>query len=427
MPVVTLVMGSLSLTRQLAATLQKRGMLRRIHSCGPDLEIFDPDGSESLTLIHRYAYYRLANRIIWGVWRRLPGANMARTLPVILTTTVADRLAARWIPACTIYHGCNCLALSSLQVARQRGAITLVENAAMHPHDWQRAVLTECEAFGIRRRDCCSILPAPLIDRMMREFEICDHIVVPSEMARRSFEGQGYGHKAIVVHLGVDHRLFVPAAVPPPRQPFRVCYAGRVEIAKGVPYLLQAWEQLKLPNAELVMIGNISHDIKPLLKRTVLPNVKYAGALPPAQVAEWYQKSHLLAFPSVNEGLARVLLESMSCGLPVVATDLSGAKDCVTPGVDGTIVPARAPQALAEAILFHYNNPESTVVMGKAARTKIEQHFTVEHYVERCIGVYCSLVGSESAKTQRDAVGSRAQSAGAIDGSRAGSAPTPIS
>jgi glycosyltransferase involved in cell wall biosynthesis len=89
----------------------------------------------------------------------------------------------------------------------------------------------------------------------------------------------------------------------------------------------------------------------------------------------------------------------MSSGLPVVATELSGAKDCVTPGVDGTIVPARDPEALAEAILFHYNNPESTVAMGKAARAKIEQNFTVEHYIERNIGLYCSLVGSESASS----------------------------
>ncbi len=400
-------------------------MLRRVHSFGRDLEIFDPDGPESLRLVHRYKLYRFANRVLWGIWRRLPGANMA--LPALLTTAVSDRLAARWVPACTIYHGCACIARSGLQAAREHGAITLLENAAMHPHDWQTAVLGECETFGVRRRDCSSILLSPLIRRMALEFEICDYIVVPSEMARRSFEGQGYGRKTIIVHMGVDHRFFVPPAVPPPRQPFRVCYAGRVEIAKGVPYLLKAWEQLKLPNAELLMIGSISRDIKAFLKRTVSPNVRYTGALPPAQVAEWYQKSHLLAFPSVNEGLARVLLESMSSGLPVVATELSGAEDCVTPGVDGTIVPARDPEALAEAILFHYNNPESTVVMGKAARAKIEQHFTVEHYVERSIGVYCSLVGSELVKTQADAAGSCVQSAGAMDGSRAGSGPTPSS
>lgn len=405
-PVVTLVMGSLSLTRRLAASLQKRGMLRRVHSFGRDLEIFDPDGPESLRLIHRYKAQPFANRVLWGIWRRIPGANLPRTLPALLTRIVTDRLAARWIPPCTIYYGCVCIARSGLQAARKRGAITLLENGAMHPLDWQTAVLAECETFGVRQRDCASVLPSSMIRRMKREFEICNYIVVPSEMARRSFERHGYGPKTIVVHLGVDHRLFVPPDVPPPRQPFRVCYAGRVEIAKGVPYLLKAWEQLKLPNAELLMIGPISDDIKPLLRRTVLANVKYTGLLSPEQVAECYRKSHLLAFPSVNEGLARVLLEAMSSGLPVVATELSGATDCVTPGVDGTIVPARYPEALAEAILFHYNNPESTSAMGKAARAKIEQNFTVEHYVERNIGIYRSLVGPESAKTQRNAANS---------------------
>ncbi len=396
LPVVTLVMGSPPLTRQLAAALQKRGMLRRIHSFGLDLEIFDPDGPESLRLIHRYKSFRIVNRVLCGIWRRLPGTNVWRTLPALFTRSVADRLVARWIPACTIYHGCACISRSGLEAARERGAITLLENAAMHPQDWQTAVLAECETFGVRRRNCGMILPPSLIRRMTREYEICDYILVPSEMARRSFERRGFGPKTIVVHLGVDHRFFVPPDVLPARQPFRVCYAGRIEIAKGVPYLLKAWEQLNLPDAELLMIGCISDDMKALLKR-VVPNVKYTGLLSPAQVAECYRKSHLLAFPSVNEGLSRVLLEAMSSGLPVVATELSGAKDCVTPGVDGTIVPARDPEALAEAILFHYNNPESTVVMGKAARARIEQNFTVEHYVERNIDLYFSLLGSESA------------------------------
>jgi glycosyltransferase involved in cell wall biosynthesis len=400
-------------------------MLKRIHSFEKDLEVFDPDGAESLRLIRSYPAYKLASRVLWGIWRRLPGTSMARTLPVTLTTAVADRLAARWIPACTIYHGWIGLSFAAMQVARQRGAVTLLENAAMHPVDWQRAVLTECEALGVRPQDCFSILPPLLIRRMMREFEITDYIVLASEVARRSFEAQGYGRKAIVVHSGVDHRFFAPPALPPVRQPFRVCYVGRVEIAKGIPYLLQAWKRLALPNAELLLIGEITPEMNGIFKRFALDTVRCTGILSRAQVAEWLQRSHLMAFPSVNEGLARVILESMATGLPVVATDLSGAKDCITSGVDGTVVPARDVHALAEAILSHYNDPEKAAAMGRAARTKVEQNFTVEHYVERMIGVYCRAAGSNAIEGQDTIPATHI--AGAMDASRAGSAPAPIS
>jgi glycosyltransferase involved in cell wall biosynthesis len=173
-----------------------------------------------------------------------------------------------------------------------------------------------------------------------------------------------------------------------PRNPFRVCFVGRVEIAKGLPYLLQAWNQLELPNAELVLVGEVAEEMQPFLKRWALPNVRVTGLLPAAEVAEWYRQSHLLAFPSVNEGLARAVFEAMASGLPVVATDLSGAEDCINPGVEGNVVPARSVEALAAAILWHSKNAEAAAEMGKAARARIEREFTLDHYVNRALAMY---------------------------------------
>jgi colanic acid/amylovoran biosynthesis glycosyltransferase len=80
----------------------------------------------------------------------------------------------------------------------------------------------------------------------------------------------------------------------------------------------------------------------------------------------------------------------------VVATAASGAEDCVTPGKDGTIVPERDCHALAEALLWHYENRDATREMGRAARAAIEARFTVAHYEERMIGFYHSLMQSRA-------------------------------
>ena len=350
--------------------------------------MLDPGLEGSLEVIRRFSHYKLANRILWGIWRRLPEASQSRTFPFIVSSAYADWLTSNWIPATDVFHAWAGRALTSLPIARRHGAITILENPTMHPLHWQQAVLQECATFNVRPRDCRAVLPSALIQRMEREYKLCDFIIVPSSIARDSFERAGHIGKIIVVHACVDHLFFTPPHVPALSDIFRVCYTGRVELSKGIIYLLQAWKQLNLPNAELVLMGEVAPEMQPFLREYVLPNVRLTGFISPTQIADYLRASRLFVFPSVNEGLARVPFEAMSSGLPIVATQLSGAEDCLTPNVEGNIVPARDPLALAEAIKWHFDNPEASAAMGRAARIKVEKHFTIPHYVERMIDAY---------------------------------------
>jgi glycosyltransferase involved in cell wall biosynthesis len=91
-----------------------------------------------------------------------------------------------------------------------------------------------------------------------------------------------------------------------------------------------------------------------------------------------------------------VLLEAMASGLPVVASDLSGAADCVTQGVEGFVTPARDVDRIAEAILWCYQHREETRAMGRAARARIENQFTLSHYNQRMIAIYRSVARASS-------------------------------
>jgi starch synthase len=368
-------------------------MLARALSFGLDAEILEPGLEGDLRLVRRYRYYRLANRVLWAAWRRLPLTGRSRHFPIVISTTCADWLLSRGLPPCDLFHGWTGSCLEGLSRAKRLGAVTLIENPSMHPRAWQNAVLAECEAWGVRPRDCRGVLPEALIWRMEREFNRADFAIVPSAVAARSFEGPGAAAKPLVVHAGIDACFFRPPDSARDDKTFRVVYAGRVELAKGVAYLLQAWKKLALPGAELVMVGEVAPEMGPLIREFAMENVRFKGVLPAQRLADTYRTADVLAFPSVNEGLARVLLEAMASGLPVVATDSSGAEDCVTPGVDGTVVPARDSDALAAAIEWHFGNREAAREMGKAARAKIESDFTVAHYEERMIRTYRELTG----------------------------------
>lgn len=231
-----------------------------------------------------------------------------------------------------------------------------------------------------------------LIRRIEQEYEICDRIVVPSTLAQRSIAEFGLGEKTVVVTPGVDTDFFSPRPTPREESAFRACFVGRVELAKGAGYLLQAWKRLALKNAELLLVGEVKPEMNSLVRTHADAAVRMIGHVLPARLPEVYRSADIFVFPSVNEGLAQVLFEALSSGVPVVASDHSGADDLITDGKEGFIVPVRDVDRLAEAISWCYEHREETRAMGRAARVKVENHFTLEHYNQRQIGLYKSLV-----------------------------------
>jgi glycosyltransferase involved in cell wall biosynthesis len=165
---------------------------------------------------------------------------------------------------------------------------------------------------------------------------------------------------------------------------------------KGLGYLLQAWKRLALPHAELLLIGAANPEMQAYVKSNGGPSVRMVGTLPPHEVAKSYRESSVFVFPSVTEGLAQVLLEAMASAIPVIASERSGANDCVAQGKEGFIVPTHDADALADAILWCYQHPDETYAMGEAARARVENEFTLEHYNQRQIALYRSLEKSSA-------------------------------
>jgi len=213
---VTLAVGTAPYQKTLAASLLAAGMLRRLLTSGPYLEIQDPNGSGSLREIKRFPLNRIVNGVLWGAWRRLPKGLRPRS-PVMVTVVMKDELWSRWIPPCSIFHGWMGQSLGCLPAAKRQGARTLVEHAGRHAGDFHKAPWEECQRFNIKPSQYSPLLPTALIRRMEREYEICDRIVVPSNLARRSFAEFGLANKTIVVFPGVDEQFF--SATPQQRDP----------------------------------------------------------------------------------------------------------------------------------------------------------------------------------------------------------------
>lgn len=208
------------------------------------------------------------------------------------------------------------------------------------------------------------------IERKEQEIHLADHIFVASSVTKKSLLEFGIKPEKIsVIPYGSPVDYFHP--MPKPDGQFRALFVGRVGPRKGVHYLLQAWQELKLPKAELMLIG-INEFPAGWLDRYG-EDFRYISSVPHAFLNQYYSKANVLVFPSLVEGFGLVLLEAMACGIPVITTPNTAGPDIIVDGAEGFIVPVRDVGALKEKLQWCYCHPEELAEMGRSARRKAER------------------------------------------------------
>jgi sugar transferase (PEP-CTERM/EpsH1 system associated) len=115
-------------------------------------------------------------------------------------------------------------------------------------------------------------------------------------------------------------------------------------------------------------------------------HVHFLGAV--NDVPSLLARARLFVLPSQTEGVSLTILEAMARGLPVVATRVGGNPEVVADGQTGLLVPARAPAALAAALVQLYRDAEQCRRLGRAGRQRVEQEFDVRRMVARYESLY---------------------------------------
>jgi glycosyltransferase involved in cell wall biosynthesis len=112
--------------------------------------------------------------------------------------------------------------------------------------------------------------------------------------------------------------------------------------------------------------------------------VTFAGFQP--DVRPFLAAASVLGLPSYSEGLPRAVMEAFAAGVPVIGSDVPGVRALVRPGETGVVVPAGAPERLADAIVSTLRAPEGARSMAERARRLVEQ----EHGPERLVDELCA-------------------------------------
>ena len=200
-----------------------------------------------------------------------------------------------------------------------------------------------------------------------------------------------------VIPNGVDLALFGNASLQPLPQfasSLNILFVGRLEPRKGFGYLLEAFARVKttLPEARLLIVGPYSAEDRAPFERAVdqwrLDGVHFIGYVPDAELARYYQSSHVFCAPSTGfESFGMVLLEAMAARTPVVASDIEGYRTIVSHQVEGLLTPPRDSVTLAEALVFLLQRPDLRQMMGARGQATASQ-YTWDRVADGVLGYY---------------------------------------
>jgi glycosyltransferase involved in cell wall biosynthesis len=183
-------------------------------------------------------------------------------------------------------------------------------------------------------------------------------------------------------------------------QPPVLLTIGRLEKRKGVDVLLHAlsakvWKYF--PELKVYLVGSEAGLTKADLLALVPPDkrgqVIFPGFVDRFRITGYYQRANVYVAPTLYETFGYTVLESMACGVPVVASRVGAIPELVDDGVTGLLVPPGDPEALAEAIIYLLSDSAQREQMGKRAREKAVTEYAVEKIGPRLLAFYERALG----------------------------------
>jgi glycosyltransferase involved in cell wall biosynthesis len=186
-------------------------------------------------------------------------------------------------------------------------------------------------------------------------------------------------------------------------------FVGRLTKDKGIPELLVAFDAISItePRCRLLLVGWFDEaedalDAEMRQKIATHPRICCTGFV--IDPVPYYRAMDLFVLPTHREGFPNVVLEASSCGLAVITTESTGARDAVVPEVTGMLIPPEDPQAISESVLELLGDVEKRRQLGTAGRAWVQKRYSRQRVLKLAEEFYRELLTSAEAESLQTGV-----------------------
>ena len=248
--------------------------------------------------------------------------------------------------------------------------------------------------YSLAERAQSMVFSPPIESKL---FRLSNKVTAVSSSVAKELEEYGLDpNKVTVVKNGVDEKTFAPVQNKNHDEKY-VLYTGGLRARKGLFDLIECAKYVcnVNPSVKFVICGK-GPFLQKLRKKVRLMNIEdkmvFLGYVDRNKLLQTYQNATIQVVPSHYEGMPTVILEGMSCGLPVVATDIGGNNEVISSGSNGFLVPPKSPKILAETILKLLDDDRLRKRIGKAARDTIDESYTWDKIANNIQDCYESIL-----------------------------------
>ncbi|MCX7836043.1 MAG: glycosyltransferase [bacterium] len=224
-----------------------------------------------------------------------------------------------------------------------------------------------------------------LLDSYVQWFyKMVDTIRVPTQEYMNILEQRGFDRTRMKLFTrGVDTHHFSRQNVDKsylqerfavPKEGIHFLYAGRISKDKNLEFLFQVFENVQkaIPNARLLLAGTGPNVAEFETLSTQMKHIHFIGKVAQTELPKLYSAVDFLVFPSNTDTFGMVVVEALSCGVPVFVSNIGGPKELVEGTRAGVVLPANHLQAWTDAIvqtvLKCQQYPENYLLMQTEAR-----------------------------------------------------------
>ena len=219
-------------------------------------------------------------------------------------------------------------------------------------------------------------------------YKIADKVVVTSFSHRKNVLAVARDQrKVVLIPNGVDVQTFKPIKIQ--KVPKSLIFVGRLTKQKNLSSLIEAISGLDI-TLYIVGEGPLKEELKNL-SREHGNKVVFLNQVPNFRLPEILNKYKVFVLPSLWEGHPKVLLEAMACGLPVIASKVSGNMEVVDDMKDG-ILCGTSPSELREKIIKLIKDEVLQKKLGSEARKKIMRKYSLDRQIGEQINVLRALL-----------------------------------
>lgn len=341
-------------------------------------------------------YEGLPSEKIW----QYPWPILSRSLPrwpkpqdAFASNCWFDKKMASWLSKMNskVFVGEETCSEYTFLAAQKMGTICVLDCAGVPSTQLDQEAQIAAEYFGLKISASSNSLE--MTARKNAELSLANLVICCSEYQSSELcKAHPNIGRVEVCSLWADTEFWGAAAAQRtfsgPNSPLRVLYAGAISLRKGIPYLLEAIQQLSETEIELTLVGNMSSEIDTRLlskfrKHTMHPAVNRLS------LRRIFAQHDLLVMPTLGDSFGFIVLEAMASGLPVIVSENTGA-----PVPDATWrVPVHDASSIS-AKLYEYIKNKQLLHIHSQKALNFAQCYTPERYRKQISSIFQSTCGA---------------------------------